>query len=67
MIEITLHWYYLPIALFIFPIVMIWINEKLGGYSKANDPFGAGAMLGSFLFTAACWIAAISIVIGHYL
>lgn len=58
---ITLHWWMLPIALFLLPFVyrMIKPYEGGGGY------FGSMDLEGMF-FGIVSWAIAIGIIIGHF-
>lgn len=54
MISITIYWWYLPIGLFVLPFVYMTFRKPQGDYDFC------------MLLTLGSWIAAISLVIGHF-
>lgn len=58
MISITLHWWYLPLILFIIPIIYITFSKDPGGYFGID--FIRPIVLGI------CWSIALGILIGHF-
>jgi len=55
---IILHWWMIPVALFIIPLIYGMLHEDEGGYFP--DMSVSFAVL-------VCWLAALCIIIGHFL
>ncbi len=54
---ITLHWWYLPTALFLFPIA----------YGAFKNSMNQAQALDHFITTVGCWVFAVGILLGHFI
>ena len=57
---LTIYWWYLPILLFIVPIIITQFIEKSGDYDFVT-PLLCLATYGI------CWMGSLGIIIGHFL
>ena len=58
MFNIVIYWWYMPILLAVFPFIYLALRKPQGDYDLCFD---------GLLVTIACWVSAISILIGKLL